>query len=164
MNFSRACVSSKCGFAWNRFLSLKSYFHSLLASHAEEILGQRFQLGVWSTFLIPAKFHWFILFCTLLATFFKLYKMFPLTEYKEAPCLLEKFIRQQHFFFFFIFGDIFLGAHNVWTLPFPVWMRPSWFHVVIRNKNLNRMRKYDVLVFSHLTLLRLYPCRTSAWY
>ena len=30
------------------------------------------------------------------------------------------------FFLLFIFGDIFLGAHNVWTLPLSVWIRP-WF-------------------------------------
>ena len=31
------------------------------------------------------------------------------------------------FLFVFIFWEIFLGAHNVWTLPFSVWIRP-WKH------------------------------------
>ena len=31
------------------------------------------------------------------------------------------------FLFAFIIWEIFLGAHNVWTLPFSVWIRP-WKH------------------------------------
>ena len=86
-----------------------------LVSHPEEIWG--FSAGGLVDFFNTYKILLFYLSCI------RCYWI----EHKEAHCLLEKIFRQQQFFLFFIFGDIFLGAHNVWTLPFSVWT-PPWLH------------------------------------
>ena len=70
---------------------------------------------------IPAKVYWFILFYTLLATFFSCIRC----SYEQNERKLIVYFRNlsdnnDFLFLFFIFGDIFLGAHNVWTLQFSV--------------------------------------------
>ena len=51
--------------------------------------------------------------------------MFFWTEHKQPHFLFGKFIRQQQFSFYLLhFWGHFLGAHNVWTLSFSVWIRP----------------------------------------
>lgn len=86
------------------------------------IFGTTFSVGGLVNFP-QYKRNFIILLCTHLATSFQVYKMFFWTERREA----QKFIRRQQFVFpFVIFGDTFLGAYNVWTLLFPIWILP-WF-------------------------------------
>ena len=79
-------------------------FQNLAISSADSVTSRRnwgwcFQLGSGLLSSIPANFFcWFVLFFKLLASSFYLFKLFFWTEHKEAHCLLEKFIRQQHFF------------------------------------------------------------------
>ena len=103
-------------------------------AHPEEIWGQRFQLEVWSTFWIPAKFCWFILFCTLLAIFFSCIRCSFEQNTRKFNVYLRNLSENSNFIFlFFIFGNIFWGTHKVWTLPYSVWMwpwlpfMPLWF-------------------------------------
>ena len=88
-------------------------------------LGTTFSAGGLVNFFNNSELYWLVLFRTLLDTSFKLCKMLFSIEHKEAHCLLEKFIRQQQFSFSILhFWGHFLGAHNVWMLPFLVWIRP----------------------------------------
>ena len=84
---------------------------------------------------IPAKFYSFI-FCTLLATFFLAIQRSFEQKTKRFIVYLRNLSENNDFLFLFIFGNIFWGAHNIWTLPFSVWIQ-VWLY--IRSKKL-----YDV--------------------
>ena len=93
-----------------------SNFRSSLVSHSEEIWGQHFQLGVWSAFLSINKISLIYIICTLGHLFLGCIRCFFLNRTQAS--------RKQFSFLVFIYGDIFLGAHNVWTPPLSVWMQP----------------------------------------
>ena len=97
----------------------------LAVSHPEVICGQRFQLMSGPLSSIPAKFYWFILFFKLLVTSFSCIRCSFEQNTRKLVVYLRNLSDNNNFLFlFFIFWDFFLGSHNVWTLPFSVWIRP----------------------------------------
>ena len=76
--------------------------------HPEEIWGQRFHLDVLFSSK-AAKFYWFILFCTFLASCFYLCKCSFEQNTRNLIVYLRNLSEKNNFFFFvfFIFKDIF---------------------------------------------------------
>ena len=91
--------------------------------HPKEIWGQCFQIGIWSAFLNTSKL---LLMYVVLQTFIHFYLAACSFEQnkREVIVYLRNLSDSILLFFLFIFGDIFLGAHNLWTLPLSVWIRP----------------------------------------
>ena len=90
-------------------------------SHLEEVCGQYFQLGVWSTFLNTSKILLIYIVLHVFSHFFNCTRCSFEHNARKRIIFFRNLSDNNNFLFlFFIFGDIFLGADNVSMLPFLV--------------------------------------------
>ena len=120
--------------------SKSSEFHALLISRFFQSCIQN-QSGdivfCWGLFLNTSNILliYCVLFCTLSTTSFQLYKMFFWIKCSEADVYLRNLSESNNFLFLiFIFGELFLGIHNIWALPFSGWAWPRHSNFKSRSK------------------------------
>ena len=137
-------------FFFSRKIKFLGCSNSLLwQCHIQKKFGDNiFSRGSGLLSSITAKFYWFILFCTLLATFSCVRCSFEQNTRKLIVYLRNLSANNNFLFLFFISGDIFLGTHNVWTLPFSVWIQPC-----LELKKLCAIKKQQKYQECHILIL-----------